>query len=156
MDRGLIPFLQQIRTLGLSIKLDTNGLFPRVVSECIKENLVDYVAVDVKTSPEKFSSLTGKDISFSDILCTIDILENSAIDHEIRTTCVPGFVTIEDIKIIGESTGRVKKYFLQQFVNTALLLDSSIKKLPPYPVVYLYDLQKEVLKFSDFCLIRGI
>ena len=156
MDRGLIPFLTSIKSLGLSVKLDTNGFFPRVVSECLEKKLIDYAAVDVKTSPGKYPSLTGKDISFDDVLVTLDILKNSSIDYEIRTTCVPGFAAVEDIKKIGEATGRVKKYYLQQFVNINTLLDSGIKMLTPYTADYLKELKAEAEKFSDFCSIRGI
>ncbi len=156
MDRGLIPFLTSVKALGLSVKLDTNGFFPRVISECIEKNLIDYSAVDVKTSPEKYPSLTGKDISFDDVLSTLNILKNSAVDFEIRTTCVPGFVTVEDITKIGEAVGPVKKYYLQQFVNINNLLDSGIKLLTPYTVDYLKELKSEAEKFSDFCTIRGI
>lgn len=156
MDRGLIPFLEKVKSLGFPVKLDTNGFFPRVVSECIEKKLIDYAAVDVKTSPEKYPSLTGKDVSFKDVLATLDILRNSLIDYEIRTTCVPGFVTIEDMTSIGAVAGRVKKYYLQQFVNIHTLLDSGIKMLSPYKTDYLNKLKDEAEKFSDFCSIRGI
>lgn len=156
MDRGLIPFLEKVKSLGLSVKLDTNGFFPRVVSECLEKKLIDYAAVDVKTSPGKYSSLTGKDVSFNDVLATLDILKKSSIDYEIRTTCVPGFAAIDDIIKIGEAVVRVKKYYLQQFVNINTLLDSGIKMLTPYTTDYLKELKTEAEKFSDFCSIRGI
>jgi len=156
IDRGLIPFLEKVKLLGLSIKLDTNGFFPRVVSECIEKKLIDYAAVDVKTSPEKYPALTAKDVSFNEVLSTLEILKNSAIDYEIRTTCVPGFAEIDDIRKIGESVVRVKKYYLQQFVNSNNLIDSGVKMLTPYPVNHLKELKIEAEKFSDFCSIRGI
>lgn len=156
LDQGLLPFLRRVRTMGLEVKLDTNGLFPGIISECINAGLVDYIAVDIKTSPDKYPLLTGKEVSFTDILRTVEILRQSQTDHEIRTTCVPEFVTVQDIKKIGQATGRVKKYFLQQFVNTADLLDAGIKKLSPYTADYLYLLREEALKFSDHCTIRGI
>lgn len=156
IDKDLIPFLERVKSLGLLVKLDTNGFFPDVVSECFEKRLLDYVAVDVKTSRAKYRSLTGKNISFEKILTTLDLIKKSLIDYEIRTTCVPGFVTVEDIQRIGESTGRVKKYYLQQFVNTNLLLDDSIRQLSPYTSDYLNLLKVEAEKFSDFCFIRGI
>ena len=156
MDRGLISFLEKVKPLGLSVKLDTNGFFPRVVSECIEKKLIDYAAVDVKTSPGKYPALTAKDVSFNEVLATLEILKNSSIDYEIRTTCVPGFAEIEDIIKIGEAVVRVKKYYLQQFVNRNILLDSGIRVLSPYTSAYLHKLKIEAEKFSDFCSIRGI
>lgn len=156
MDRGLILFLTSVKSLGLSVKLDTNGFFPRVVSDCLEKKLIDYVALDVKTSPEKYKLLTARDVSFSEVISTLDILKSSGIDYEIRTTCVPGFATVDDIKKIGDSVGRIKKYYLQQFVNINILLDSGIKMLTPYTSGYLNELKVEAEKFSDFCSIRGI
>jgi pyruvate formate lyase activating enzyme len=156
IEKGLIPFLEKVKSLKLLIKIDTNGFLPQVISECIEKKLIDYAAVDIKTSPEKYPSLTGTNLSFNAILSTINILKNSELEHEIRTTCVPGFVTVDDIKRIGESVGTVKKYYLQQFVNTNNLLDTEIKILTPYSMDYLYKLKNEAKKFSDFCSIRGI
>lgn len=156
IDRGLIPFLEKVRSLGLSVKLDTNGFFPRVISECIEKKLLDYVALDVKTSPEKYPALTGKPVDFSDVLSTLNILRESSVDYEIRTTCVPGYITVDDINKIGKAAGRVKNYYLQQFVNRNILIDSGIKLLAPYTVDYLKELKSVAEKFSDFCAIRGI
>lgn len=156
MDRGLIPFLEKAKSLGLLVKLDTNGFFPRVISECSEKKLIDYAAVDVKTSPEKYPSLTGREVSFNDVLATLEILKKNRVDHEIRTTCVPGFASVEDIKKIGEAVGHAERYYLQQFVNTNVLLDSGIRVLAPYTPDYLKELKTEAEKFSDFCAIRGI
>ncbi|MCL1864517.1 MAG: anaerobic ribonucleoside-triphosphate reductase activating protein [Spirochaetes bacterium] len=156
IEKGLIPFLEKVKSLKLLIKIDTNGFLPHIISTCIEKELIDYAAVDIKTSPEKYPSLTGKNLSFDLILSTIDIIKSSKIDHEIRTTCVPGFVTVDDIKKIGESVGPVKKYYLQQFVNTNTLLNSEIEILTPYSIDYLHKLKDEAEKFSSFCSIRGI
>ena len=156
LDRGLVPFLEKVRSIGLSIKLDTNGFFSRVISECIEKRLVDYAALDVKTSPEKYTSLTGKPVNFNDVLSTLNILRESSIEYEIRTTCVPGYVTVDDINKIGSVIGRVRNWYLQQFVNRNILIDGRIKLLAPYTAGYLKELKTEAEKFSDFCLIRGI
>jgi pyruvate formate lyase activating enzyme len=156
IEKGLIPFLEKVKSLKLLVKIDTNGFLPHIISACIEKKLIDYAAVDIKTSPEKYPSLTGMNLSFDTILSTIDILRCSVLDHELRTTCVPGFVTVDDIKRIGESVGAVKKYYLQQFINTNTLLDSEIETLTPYSIDYLHELKNEAEKFSSFCGIRGI
>ena len=156
IEKGLIPFLEKVKSLKLLVKIDTNGFFPHIISACIENKLIDYAAVDIKTSPEKYPSLTGMNLSFDAILSTLNILRGSDTEHELRTTCVPGFVTVDDIKRIGESIGPVKKYYLQQFVNTNTLLDSEIETLTPYSIDYLYELKGEAEKFSSFCGIRGI
>ena len=156
IEKGLIPFLEKVKSLKLLIKLDTNGFLPQVVSEITEKRLIDYAAVDIKTSPEKYPSLTGVTLSFDAILATIDILKSSGIDYELRTTCVPGFVTVDDIKRIGESVGAVTQYYLQQFVNVNTLLSSEIAALTPYSIDYLNELKSEAEKFAAFCSIRGV
>jgi len=156
IDRGLIPFLGKVRELGLLVKLDTNGSSPGVIRECLSGGLADYIAMDVKTSPAKYKSLTGVDLPFEKILRTLDAIRESGVEYEIRTTCVPGLVTIDDISLIGEETGRVAFWYLQQFVNVHSLLDPETEKLSPYPVPFLQEMRDEALKFSDRCVIRGI
>ena len=53
IEKGLIPFLEKVKSLKLLVKIDTNGFLPHIISECIEKQLVDYVAVDIKTSPLK-------------------------------------------------------------------------------------------------------
>ncbi|HOP29098.1 MAG TPA: anaerobic ribonucleoside-triphosphate reductase activating protein [Spirochaetota bacterium] len=156
LDRGLLAFLRRIKSMGLLVKLDTNGFSPSVVEQCLMEKLADYIAVDLKTSPAKYSTLTKRDLNFNQILITLDIIRKSEVDYEIRTTCVPGFVTLEDITLIGEAVGHVRKWYLQQFVNTHTLIDPESEKLSPYPVRYLELMRDEALKYADRCSIRGI
>lgn len=156
LDSGLPVFLRRVKGMGLLVKLDTNGCFPSVVEQCLSEKLVDYMAVDLKTSPAKYSSLTKRDVDFNQIVTTLDVIRNSGIDYEIRTTCVPGFVTLEDIALIGEAVVHVNKWYLQQFVNTNTLIDPEAEKLSPYPVRYLELMRDEALKYADRCSIRGI
>lgn len=156
LDKGLFDFLRRVKGMGFLVKLDTNGFSPSVVERCISEALLDYIAVDLKTSPAKYSMLTNRDVDFKQIVATLDIIRSSGTDYETRTTCVPGFVTIEDIKLIGEAAGRVKNWYLQQFVNTHALIDPEAEKLSPYPVHYLEIMRDEALRFAGRCSIRGI
>ncbi len=148
-------FAASIRDIGLSVKVDTNGLRPDVISALAGKQLIDYVALDIKTSPEKYSELAGVDIDFAAISETVTILKSSSIEYEIRTTCVPGYVTNSDLESIGEQIGTVKQYYLQQFRNDADLIDEALKTLQPYPIFLLDELCKTVLTFSEQCGIRG-
>lgn len=152
----LPEFLKKIKDMGFLVKLDTNGFFPGAVEAVLEKGLVDYIALDVKSSPAKYSSVTGKELPFSTVLETINILKKSGVDFELRTTCIPELVTLDDIGEIGKAIGRVKKYFLQQFVNTNSLLDPALEKVFPYPVAYLEAMQKRCLEFAEICSIRGI
>jgi pyruvate formate lyase activating enzyme len=125
LAKSFVPFISDIKTLSLQVKLDTNGLNPNVVENCIHEGLLDYVALDIKTSPSKYRQITGVQVDFSRILATLAILKTSGIDYELRTTCVPGYAEPDDFREIIQSVGNVKRYFLQQFISRVPLLDES-------------------------------
>ncbi len=156
LQADLLDFLKKIKDMGFLIKLDTNGFSPEVIKSVTASDLADYIALDIKSSPPKYRDVTGRDYPFTTVLETIDILKNSGIDFELRTTCIPQLVTDEDIVLIGENVGRVKKYFLQQFVNTGRLVDPAFHELSPYPVAYLESMRKKCLEFAETCVIRGI
>ncbi|MHA1354707.1 MAG: radical SAM protein, partial [Candidatus Heimdallarchaeota archaeon] len=83
------------KEMGLKTKIDTNGSFPGVVQKLIDEELIDYVAMDVKAAPEKYHLAAGKKVDIKSIKKTIAIIIDSGIDHEFRTTVVPGIVDVE-------------------------------------------------------------
>jgi pyruvate formate lyase activating enzyme len=154
LTRDLTAFVRSLKKFGLPVKLDTNGLNPAVVRGLLAEGLVDYMAVDVKTSPEKYEMLTGRAIDFSKIVDTIDGIKSSGIDYELRTTCIPDFVTIDDFERIGRRVGPVKRYFLQQFQNR-VTLEESFRARTPYPLEVLRLFQRCVSTFAESCEIRG-
>ncbi len=156
LSKNLFSFVEKIKELQLSVKLDSNGLQPDVLGDLISGGLLDYAAIDIKTSPEKYRLLTGSVVDFNCIAGSIDILRTSGIDYEVRTTCVPLYVTMEDLGSIRNSIGRVKKYFLQQFQSDTRLLDRSWEVMEPYPAETLRQFRDFVLTFADRCEIRGI
>jgi pyruvate formate lyase activating enzyme len=152
--KDLDVFIQQIKNIPLFVKLDSNGYNPHVIDNLLKRQLIDYIAIDIKTSPAKYESLTGINIDFNRIRKTINIIKNSYIDYEFRTTCVPYYVTLDDFKIINNEIGHVKKYFLQQYSNNTTL-NPEFMKYNPYPVSTLNDFREYVNTFADTCEIRG-
>lgn len=156
LQKDLGQFIEKVKAIPLAVKLDTNGCAPDVLDNLISRALLDYVAIDIKTSPQKYNELTGREIDFAQIRYSIDLLRKSGIDYEIRTTCIPGYVTMEDFHAIKESVGHVKKYALQQFVNENCLIDERLQDLQPYPVKLLHTFKEFVETFADKCEIRGI
>lgn len=148
-------FLKELKKIPLFVKIDTNGTNPHIINRLLSEGLVDYAAVDVKTSSSKYKSLAGTGADFNIIKDTILLLKDSGIDYELRTTCVPEFVTLSDFEDIKKETGRVKRYYLQQF-NNRKTLDPSVQKYKPYPVAVLNEFAAFVNSFADVCEIRGI
>ena len=156
LQNDLSGFIGRIKDKGFLVKLDTNGLLPRVVSGILDARLADYVAVDIKSSPEKYRQATGINADCTRVKETLDVLRSSGLDYEVRTTCVPGFVDTDDIVKAGEFFGRFGHWYLQQFVNRNPMIDPSLNSLSPYPVEYMKKIQAAGSAYSDKCILRGI
>ncbi len=114
----LVEKIKQIKDLGFLIKLDTNGTHPEVIKELISSSLVDYIAMDIKNSEEKYPLTTNTmDIDMNKIKESITLIMNSGIDYEFRTTLVNEFHTMEDMKEIAKLIKNAKRLFLQKFVS---------------------------------------
>src|SRR5208337_3621204 len=112
IHKELPKFLKRLKEGGFMVKLDTNGLNPLALEECLP--YVDYVALDVKTSPGKYGRLGAG--GTAELVHTIEILNTGKVECEFRTTVVPGFVSEEDLVEIGGLVKGVKSFVLQQFV----------------------------------------
>jgi len=93
MHKELPKFLAKLKARGFLVKLDTNGFYPEVLEECLP--YVDYVALDVKTSLEKYRLLGAKDTN--GLSRTVEMLKTGKVAYEFRTTVIPEFVTAEDL-----------------------------------------------------------
>ena len=137
LHKELPKFLKKLKERGFTVKLDTNGFYPDVLEECLP--YVDYVALDVKTSLEKYGRLGAK--STADFLRTLEMLKTGKVEYELRTTVVPGFVDVEDIARIGELVKGAKTFAVQQFVSGDTL-DRNLSTLKPYA-------QETIAKFAE-------
>lgn len=118
LQEDLPEFISQIRQLGYAVKLDTNGYRPEVLGKLIEDGLLDYVAMDIKNCEEKYELTAGVGIKLDPVKESVDILKNSGIDYEFRTTVVKEFHDREDICRIGEWIKGCRRYYLQQFVES--------------------------------------
>lgn len=123
LHKELPDFIRRIRALGYAVKLDTNGYRPSVLGELISEGLLDYVAMDIKSSPEGYGRAVGmENFDISPIKESIAILEDSGIDYELRTTVVRQLHTEADIRAIGEWLAGDRRFFLQSYKDSGDIL----------------------------------
>ncbi len=139
---------ERLKAEKISVKVDTNGTFPEKLKYMIDENLIDYVAMDVKTSPSKYRLLAADNGISEKVKQSIHILVSSNVDYEFRTTLAPGFITEEDMREIIFLLRDAKKYILQQFIpqNT---LDPEYLCFPPTEekeIEKFFNISKTVLK----------
>ena len=122
LHKDIIPFMERIRSCGLLIKLDTNGSFPTLLAEIIERGLVDYIAMDIKNSEEKYAATCGIHRFPEGVSESIDLIMSSGVDYEFRTTVVDELHTVEDIAKIAERIRGAKRYFLQGFTDSGDLI----------------------------------
>ncbi len=118
LQKGLLPFLRLIKSLGYPIKLDTNGTNPDVIKECLDEGLLDYIAMDFKAPLNKYKDICGTEVDLDNIMRSVDLIINSGISYEFRTTLAQG-LDLDDIVEIAKQIRGAKLYVLQRCRNEA-------------------------------------
>jgi pyruvate formate lyase activating enzyme len=123
LQADIIPFMQRVKEIGLAIKLDTNGAYPDRLKEIIDLGLVDYIAMDIKNSKEKYPLTTGiEGLDITPFEKSVEIIKNSGVDYEFRTTVVRELHTIDDMKKIAEWISGAKRYYIQCFADSGELI----------------------------------
>ncbi len=116
-------FLAAVRSLGFSVKLDTNGCHPEALANILERGLTDYVAMDIKNRREKYAETAGMPgFDLAPVEESVRLLQSSGVDFEFRTTVVREFHTAADIRAIGQWLEGSPRYFLQKFVDSGDLV----------------------------------
>ncbi len=154
INKDIGDFLSKVKELGFKIKLDTNGTNPALLKELVSQNLVDYVAVDIKNSPEKYAETVGlKSFDMSPINETVNFLLSGVVDYEFRTTVTKQFHTEKSMEEAARFIRGAKRYFLQNFVDSGNLIGSGITGQSKEEMEKLLAVVKKYV--PDSCL-RGI
>lgn len=122
LQPDIAEFLLRVREMGYLVKLDTNGALPKKLRSVLAEGLVDYVAMDVKSSPSGYAKATGSDLSTDVFAESMELIRESGISYEFRTTAVKGIHEVQDFCEIGKWLRAEDPYFIQTFVDSGNLL----------------------------------
>ncbi|MBD3247058.1 anaerobic ribonucleoside-triphosphate reductase activating protein [Candidatus Pacearchaeota archaeon] len=156
-------FLKKIKKKGYKIKLDTNGSFPNKLKEFFKENLIDFVSMDVKSSFDKYNNITNSKIDIEKIKKSIKAIHKNLGDlknYEFRTTILEGFHNEEEFEKMMKDINnllkgeKVKKFALQGFRNNGKLIDKSYYEEPNTRESYLLELKKIAEPYCEKVEIR--
>ena len=155
LNPDIEDLIVKIRSYGLLVKLDTNGAFPDRLESLLDKGLIDYVAMDVKNSDEKYGETVGLGESFdiSAVNRSIDIIMKKAPDYEFRTTVVRELHDLEDLLSIAKKLKDAKKYFLQKYVDSGDVLACGYSAYEDSEMLSLYDAVREVLPVT---ILRGV
>ncbi|WP_024864520.1 anaerobic ribonucleoside-triphosphate reductase activating protein [Butyrivibrio sp. FCS014] len=147
-------FMEKIRKMGYLIKLDTNGCHPERLSQLLERGLADYVAMDIKNSPTRYSVTSGvSNLNIDNIKESVRIIMNSAPDYEFRTTVVKELHNKESFVEIGKWIQGAKAYYLQQFVERDTVPDKALSSPSEEEMALFLETVREYVPSAK---IRGI
>ncbi len=156
MQDGLGGFLRAVKALGFLVKVDTNGMFPERLEALLDEDVVDYVAMDVKAPREKYGVAAGVQVPIERIERSVRLIRERAPAYEFRTTVVPGVLSKEDVVAIGRWLQGSACFYLQQFKPMSSLMDASFGQVTPYTKELLLEMVAAVRPFFVKCGLRGV
>ena len=147
-------FIRQVKDLGYLVKLDTNGTFPRRLKELVGKKLLDYVAMDIKNSPEKYGETVGiPGFDTGPVEESVRFLLTEEVDYEFRTTVVREFHQAEDMVAIAKWIKGAKRYFLQSFADSGDLLENG---LSAYDKDEMESFKKLLSDDLPYVMLRGV
>ncbi len=149
----LPSFMKRIKEMGFLIKLDTNGSNPERLEEIIRNKLVDYLAMDIKTPLLKYQEVINGAFNAEKIKKSIALLMNSDISYEFRTTIVKSLLSPNDILEIGELIKGTPLYALQKFRPTKALNPLFLAE-ETYSDDEFEEMRRKLLKFVKRCIVR--
>ncbi len=153
----LEKYIIKIKEIGLKVKLDTNGTNPNSLKKLISDNLVDYIAMDIKAPLERYDEITGVKVNINNIKKSIKIIMGSQLKYEFRTTFIPQ-LNNQDIKKIAKLIVGAKRYVLQQYRKPELNtkhIDIRLAKEAHRPD-YIKDVCKDIKHNFQKCETRGL
>lgn len=151
MQKELEDFIKNVRALGYAVKLDTNGSYPDKLKDLVGKGLIDYVAMDIKNTAEKYPLTAG--VPNANVEESIDFLLSGAVPYEFRTTVVAEHHNIQDIEEIAKRISGAEKYFLQKFVDSGHLIGENLHELDENTMKNMLDVVKKYVKTAE---LRGI
>lgn len=140
----LCLLIEKIRSLGLNVKLDTNGSNPELLRELLNEKKVDYVAMDLKTSLDRYTELSRDVLIEKKVRTSLEILQNQKdISYEFRTTLDPRFVSQKELLQLASLLKKESKWYWQQFKNVNCL-DERSALITTYHLDQIKEFQNEI------------
>ncbi len=156
LNEDLPEMIRRIRSLGLKVKLDTNGTNPGMLEDLLRAGLLDCVAMDVKGPlDQQYSQVCGTEVDLEAIKRSIELIMTSGVDYEFRTTVVPHYLNPGDVERIAAYIGGAKKYALQRFKNDRTL-DKRLGQIQPYSEGEMLGMAETARKYVRKVIVRGV
>lgn len=154
LDRGTPALIAEIKALGYSVKLDTNGSYPAMLRQLVRDNLVDYVAMDIKNAPDRYAETVGLPQADMDAIReSVAFLKSGAVAHEFRTTVVRELHDTDSIRQIGLWLAGEERFFLQKFVDSGNTIADGLHACSDKEMLELLHVARQYLPQAQ---LRGV
>lgn len=118
LRKELYDLLRDIKALGYSVKLDSNGFHPGALKRLVSDGLVDYIAMDIKNDPARYAVTSGlEELDLNPVYESIALLKESGVGYEFRTTVVKELHDADSFVNIGRMIEGAERYYLQPFTD---------------------------------------
>ena len=156
MEKGPEDLLREVKDMGMLVKLDTNGTIPEKLKDLIGKDLIDYIAMDVKMPlDERYSKAAGVEPDLEKLKESINLIMNSGLGYEFRTTVVPTIHEKEDVADIARLLKGAEKYVIQQF-NPKNSWDPALREIRPYSNEEILEMADACAEYLEKVIIRGL
>ncbi len=149
----LADLLRELKGMGYSTKLDTNGSMPQAIESLVDQDLIDFIAMDVKAPLAGYPGVTGCQANTADIEKSIRLILSGTTPHEFRTTVVEEMLSLEDVLQIGELVRGCSRYVIQPFIPSKAM-DEALLTLPRTPEKLLREYRDALVRSGVPCIIR--
>ena len=149
----LPALLRRFRDLGLATKLDTNGNSPELIEQIIEQGLVDYIALDIKSSPTSYSRAAGVPVNTDSIRRSVELICASGVPHELRMTYVEPLVPFQELAQVAKLAQGCRLFLVQPFQPTKTL-DPRFLRLQRPSAERLRQVQARLASFGLPAVVR--
>ena len=154
LQKDIRDFAEKLKDMGYLVKLDTNGTNPHLLKELVEAKLVDYVAMDIKNSPEEYPAATGVTGLIDKVTESKDFLLKNTVPYEFRTTVVKGIHTKESLISLAKWIEGAGQYFLQQYKDSGAILNPT--GLSPFSEAEIKEILSEILPIIPTAKIKNL
>lgn len=153
LQTDLADFLRAVKEMGYAVKLDTNGAYPEKLKALLEENLIDYVAMDIKNSKEKYALTCGVAVDMQKIEQSVELLKEGRVEYEFRTTLVKELHETQDIMSMAKWLSGTRYWYLQSFVDSGDLIG---KNLSAHSEAWVKNAQSLAGQVIEGVKVRGL
>ncbi len=153
LQPDLADFISEIKKMGYAVKLDTNGAYPEKLANLLERNLLDYVAMDIKNSKEKYAQTCGVEVDIQKIEQSVQLLKSGKVEYEFRTTLVKELHEEKDVLSMAKWLQGTRYWYLQNFVDSGDLI---AKGLSAHSEKWMKNTESLARQLIEGVKVRGL